>query len=211
MDINTDRLVDDIINKCTSSLENNTFNMNIVGNRMHYPMLITMNGQNAIEAKKIYDRSFRRMWPQTHENIIFIKNQISDTNHFVDFQTDSAISIEELQNSLDALRLKHGVFNSFLKLCVYNIIDTSTINSIDQFISQYNLISELQNVVGMSVQSLLIIILDDSTAKKDMVASIKQFLSTAELYNGNIVIANKSITGEMYNIDELIKISPSLA
>lgn len=202
--------VDKLINQCTNSLEDNTFSMNIVGNRMHYPMLITTNGDNALMTKEIFNKSFRRMWPQTHDNIVFVKNEFSDNLRFIDLQTNSAISIEELQNSLDQLRLKHGVFENFLKLCLYNIIDTSVIDSIEQFIKQYSLIEELKTIVGMSSLCMSIVLLDDSITKKDLSNSIREFLSQNSLYDGNIVIATKSIIGEMYNIEDIIKVAASV-
>lgn len=210
MNINSNGHVDTIINKCTSSLENNTYNMNVVGNRMHYPMLININGKNASMAKQIYGRAFKRMWPQTHDNIIFIQNDLESVDSFTDMQTGSAISVEELQNGLDLIKRKHGVFGDYLKLCVYNIIDTITLNSLEQFIYQYNLINALKNIASMSTQSLLLVLLDDSTAKKELSTSIRNFLSTGKLYDGNVVIANKTITGEMYNVEEIIRISASV-
>lgn len=210
MNTKSENAIDVLINECTNALESNTFNMNIVGNRMHYPMLITINGDNASVTKEIFCKYFRRMWPQTHENIIFVKNKFSDLGNFIDMQTGSAISVEELQNRLDQLRSKHGVFENFLKICLYNIIDTSAINSIDKFTIQYNLLEKLKEISGMSVQSMLIVLLDESTSKQNLNRKIREFLSTASLYNGNIVIANKSISGEMYEYKDIANVAATI-
>lgn len=209
--LTTNSTIDDLTLQCVNYLENSTSNLNIVGNRMHYPMVITANGQNASNIKHIFSNYFRKIWPQTSENIVFVKNKFSDKKlELTDFQTDSAISQAELQDSLDKLSNQHGLFENFLNVCFYNIIDTSVLNTIDEFITHYNALYEFEKIISRPTQNMSIVLLDDTTKNQEFAYSIRSFLSENSIYKSNIIIAKRSISGELYSLDDLINVSASV-
>lgn len=201
----------ELIASAKNELENNTSFAGLVGNRMHFPMLITMNGDSTTNANNIFSKAFKRMWPQTCNHIVFVQNLLN--NHFVDLKTGSAMSSTQLQNQLDQIRLTRDVFESMLKWCVYNIIDTSQIKTIEEFKAQFELIDDLNNIVINNNSSMLIVLLDESSLSMNLAKKIREFLaneltrdSLERKYNGTLIISNKTISCEMYNLEELLQI-----
>lgn len=202
----------ELIASAKNVLEDKTSFAGLVGNRMHYPMLITMNGDATGEAYRIFSKAFKRMWPQTCNHILFVKNLPHE--QFADLENGSAIDTLQLQNRLDQVRLTRDVFESMLKWCVYNIIDTSQISSLEEFKQQYNLIGRLNDIIAVkNTASMLIVLLDESTASLPFAGEIRQFLSTELIrdknekkYDGTLIISNRTVAGEMYYTNELLQV-----
>lgn len=181
----------------------------LVGNRMHFPMLINYYGERTATVLGRMTGAFDRIWPQTSENIIYVHSSLSKDNDVVlselSSNTIANVALDKicLQNMIDGIRLKRGIFASMLKWCIFNIIETSTINSISEFESIYNSINSIKNTVDGTTSTMLIVLLDESSSKKAVAALIRGYLSKNNAYDGVVVISNKTIRSELYSFDEL--------
>lgn len=181
----------------------------LVGNRMHFPMLINYYGERSATVLDRMSEAFDRIWPQTSENIIYVHSSLSKDNNVVlselNSKTIADVALDEvrLQSMIDGIRLKRGIFASMLKWCIFNIIETSTIISISEFESIYNSINNIKNTVDGTTSTMLIVLLDESSSKKATAASIREYLSKNKAYDGVVVVSNKTIRSELYSFDEL--------
>ena len=188
----------------------------LVGNRMHFPMLINYYGERSATVLDRMTGAFDRIWPQTSENIIYVHSSLSKDNDVVlselNSNTIANVALDEvhLQNMIDGIRLKRGIFASMLKWCIFNIIETSTINSISEFESIYNSINNIKNTVDGTTSTMLIVLLDESSSKRPVAALIRGYLSKNNVYDGVVVISNKTIKSELYSFDELNDIISSV-
>ncbi len=181
----------------------------MVGNRMHFPMLINYYGERSTTVFDKMAGAFDRIWPQTSENIIYVHSSLSQDNEVIlselKTSTVAETSLDEvrLQSMIDGIRLKRGIFASMLKWCIFNIIETSTIASISEFELIYNSIHKIKNTVDGTTSTMLIVLLDESSSKKAVSASIREYLSQKSIYDGVVVVSNKTIRSELYSFDEL--------
>lgn len=181
----------------------------LVGNRMHFPMLINYYGERTAAILDKMTESFDRIWPQTSENIIYVHSSLTGNNDVALSElSDGAmadVTLDELhlQSMIDSIRLKRGIFASMLKWCIFNIIETSSISSISEFESIYNSIDKIKNTVDGTTSTMLVVLLDESSSKKVVASLIREYLSKNSAYDGVIVISNKTIKSELYSFDEL--------
>ena len=181
----------------------------LVGNRMHFPMLINYYGERSATLLEKMTEVFDRIWPQTSENIIYVHSSLTENNDVTLSELSAGamadVTIDELhlQGMIDGIRLKRGIFASMLKWCVFNIIETSSICSISEFESIYNSIDKIKNTVDGTTSTMLIVLLDESSSKKTVASLVREYLSKNGAYDGVIVISNKTIRSELYSFDEL--------
>lgn len=206
--------INDLVSQAKEKLDRTSNSAGLVGNRMHFPMLISYYGNRASSIFRNMGASFDRIWSQTSENIVYIHSSPCDNDNTISLHTigkdnSKALSKEELQNILDEIRRKRGVFASMLKWCVYNVIDTFSIKDLDEFKNVYYCIEKVTAIIDGSVSSMLILLLDESSSKKDISVGIREFLSkncSNGLYDGTIVISNKTMRNELYAFEELLGI-----
>ena len=205
--------ISELVKKAKERLDRTSNSAGLVGNRMHYPMIVNYYGTRVEAILESIKASFDRIWPQTSENIVYICSSLKDSGSVGFKQTNVNSSKffekEEIQTMIDDVRLKRGIFASMLKWCLYNIIDTAEVQDMQEFEIVYRSISDMSTIVDGPVSTMLILLLDESSTRKEISSSIREFLSEksdAGLYNGTIVISNKTIRNELYKFEELFEI-----
>lgn len=197
--------IEELIKAQQEILDNNEQAATRVGNAMHYPMIITMNGNNASSAYLNIQHNFKRIWQTNYKKIIFVKNIIDENVSFNDFENSECFDFSTLLKRIEELKSidNEDVFKELNKLCFYNIIDSSQLSSLDEFIKHYNLIDEFEEVAKTNILSLAIILLDESVDGCKLSKEIKEYLYKNKKYNGRIILATQTKAGFMLDINGL--------
>lgn len=204
--------VEKLVESAKERLDKSNNSADLVGNRMHFPMLIHYCGSKDGEMREHLKETFYRIWPQTSDNIVFIHSHSHKANNdqaFYGEKSDGAtdcLTNVQIQNWVDEVRSRRGIFASMMKWCIYNIIDTSEMTNVHEFKAKYDLVESLKNIVDGGVSTMLIVLLDESTSKKEIARAIRTELATHNQYDGVIVISNRTIKCELYSFDELFNI-----
>lgn len=107
-----------------------------------------------------------------------------------------------------SLNLKGFNFNI---LNIYNIIDTSIIDTLDDFKKLYDAGNYFKDLVVGSCKSMAIVLLDDSTVKHNVANEIRLYLAdNGEAYDGVIVVANRTYGDSIYEMKDLYKIAANV-
>lgn len=209
--------IEQLIESATRELEKTSSMSDMVGNRPHYPMWVAFNSAESESTYKIIYRKLERIWPQPVSKVMFSQYEANQDNLSVkDIFTGEDISPVEMSTKLDNVKKIQGIFAQMNQWCIYNVADTSHMNTIEEFEADYNIVEKLRNMVSDSSRVMLIVLLDDSTAKRDFVAKIREFLAdksnsagTME-YDGIFVIANRTQNGQMYEMKDIYKIAANI-
>lgn len=197
--------IEELIKKQQETLDNNEKASVRVGNAMHYPMVIMMNGENAKEAHQIVQHNFKRIWQSNYNKVVFVKDVINESVSFNNFENDEYFNFDLLLKNIENLKNINNadVFKELNRLCFYNIIDSSQVSSLDEFVKYYNLVDKIEEVTRTSLLSLAIILLDESVDGCNLSKEIKEYLFSNKKYNGRIVLASQTKTGFMLDIKDL--------
>ena len=197
-----------LVDQATHELEKINNMADMVGNRPHFPMFIASN----LSSAPIYAQLHRKMelaWPQSASKLVF-SAYTTDKKETVQLKSTSDnanIGEEQMQALLDEIKFSRETFESMSLWCIYNIIDTSSISTIDEFKNLFNSIDYLKRIVVDSSRTLLIVVLDDSAAKREIAKEIKAYLSAGiGDYDGAFIISNRTQNNELHRTEEVYRI-----
>ena len=204
--------MEQLIDSATQKLENTTRNSDMVGNRPHFPMYVIMNGKNTGGAYRAIYRQIERIWPQTVTKLTFSSYDCCNSDVVItDLATGNPMVMNDIRTCLDNVKMIRNVFAEMKQWCVYNIIDTSGYETVEEFKMRFSAISYLRNAIVDSFRSMLIVLLDDSANHRNTAHSIKLFLADhSNEYDGTFVIANRTKSNEMFQISELYRIAANI-
>lgn len=179
-----------------------------VGNRPHYPMFLAANAGFDASAWKDVRYSLARMWPQTIKYLVTCRYQMDgDRPSFSSIEAAQPLQVEQIQARLDEAKMQSSVFAEMSEWYLYNLIDTRCISSLDEFKRQYSLIHPLKDIVVDSARGILILLLDDSNAKRTLAEDIRQFLSTDSTYDCRIILSTRDMSNVNHKSEELRRIA----
>lgn len=179
-----------------------------VGNRPHYPMFLAANAGFDTSAWKDVRYSLARIWPQTIKYLVTCRYQMDgDIPSFSSMEGAQPLQAEQIQTRLDEAKMQSSVFAEMSEWYLYNLIDTRCISSLDEFKRQYSLIHLLKDIVVDSARGILILLLDDSNAKRVLAEDIRQFLSTDSTYDCRIILSTRDMSNVNHKPEELRRIA----
>lgn len=200
-----------LIEKTVGELEKNNEEARLVGNRPHFPMLVMFDQQFKEEIQKNIFYKISKVWPQTVDNLMNVRYDVKGKNIFsFAFGGKESVEKEELIAALDDTKKARNSFESMERWCVYNIIDTAGFDTFEEFSIRYNAISAFQEMVVDAQQSMLILLLDDSTSKRTVAKEIREYLSENTIYDSTIIISNRTRNNVMYDMSEMYRIVASI-
>lgn len=179
-----------------------------VGNRPHYPMFLAANAGFDTSAWNDVRYSLARIWPQTIKYLVTCRYQMDgDIPSFSSMEGAQPLQAEQIQTRLDEAKMQSSVFAEMSEWYLYNLIDTRCISSLDEFKRQYSLIHLLKDIVVDSARGILILLLDDSNAKRVLAEDIRQFLSTDSTYDCRIILSTRDMSNVNHKPEELRRIA----
>ena len=169
--------MNDLIEKATKDLESMSNLSDMVGNRPHFPMFVLQNNMSENGYDKLY-RKMSKIWPQTVTKVVFSSYKVNgDEFQLASLENGQEIGIDAMKSELDKVKMFRDTFAEMRLWFIYNVIDTSVIASIDEFQSQYLSVKNMREIVIDNSRTMLIVLLDDSSLKREMAKEIKEFLS----------------------------------
>lgn len=176
-----------------------------VGNKMHYPMFIVMNGANAQDALMSIRKDLKLIWTNSYDKILFAKVIDSEGLIFTNIDNENTDEVLDFYTAYVSVRKEEDFdyYDSMQYLRLYNIIDTSVISSIEEFISLYilsNKISEQDDI--SNIQALSIILLDETNNAK-LSKSIRKYLSNNSQNNCTLLLSTKTKNSTFTKVENL--------
>jgi len=176
-----------------------------VGNKMHYPMFILMNGANAENALKSIRKDLKLIWTNSYDKILFVKVIDSERLKFVNINDESADKALDFYDAYVSVRKEENsdyhVSMNYLRL--YNIIDTSVINNIEEFISLYSLNNKISEQDDISnIQALSIVLLDETNNAR-LSKNIKKYLVDNSQNNCTLLLSTKTKNSTFTEVENL--------
>lgn len=196
--------ISDILKKTIEQMEGTYTGVEIVGNRPHYPVLVTSNVCGQSYFVPIKER-IKKLWPQASNYILYTSYETNDSKECVisDVSGEEIWSVEKFREILDVTKRNENIFAEMAIWNTYNIISTKEMKSIEEFKKCYHILDSLQNIVVDKMRSLAIVLLDDSLANREMAMQIRQYLSELHIkenleFDGVVVISNRGINDATY-------------
>ena len=205
--------ITELINNATQELENTNRDIDTVGNRPHFPMFVASNNMTVDDMRKILMRKMERIWPQTISKVVFsaYSNELGSGVTFKDIDNECELEDVQLQLHLDEIKMTRDTFAEMKLWCIYNIIDTSVISSMDDFKKCFSAIQKMKDAIIDTSRSMLILLLDDSSQKRNLAKEIKSFLADGiPGYDGCFILSNRTQDSVMYKMDDLYKIAANV-
>ncbi len=203
--------IQNLIELTTHELENINTVAAAVGNRPNYPMLIMSNNLLDEEMYNTMYRKIKRNWPQTASKLLFASYKQNGSSYILQEKTGNALSEDEVKIKLDEIKMTQNTFADMKVLNIYNIIDTSVLNSLEEFEAMYLSCGYFQNMVIGSKKSLAIVLLDDSTVKHELANKIRCYVADHDkAYDGVVVVSNRTFGDVIYPMHDLYKITANV-
>lgn len=199
-----------LINKATIEIESINDLSDMVGNRPHFPAFVLMNNNS----RNFYDKLHYKMskiWPQTISKIIFSAYSISNTFELSSLEDASPIGIDAMKSMLDEVKKTREIFAEMRQWLIYNIIDTSSVKDIKEFVNLYESYRVMKEIVIDDSKTMLIVLLDDSSLKRELSKQVKEFLAKNQnKYDGSFVISNRNYNSSMSEMEDLYSIAANI-
>ena len=199
-----------LIDKTTKEIESMNNLSDMVGNRPHFPMFVLQNSR----AESCYEKLRHKMskiWPQTVSKIVFSAYEADAEFQLISIEDGQNIEIDVMKSKLDSVKMVRDTFAEMKLWFIYNIIDTSVVSSLKEFQALYESVKDMRDVVIDNSRAMLIVLLDDSSLKRELAKEIKVFLSkSADEYDGIFIISNRTYNSEMYKMEDLYGIAANV-
>lgn len=135
---------------------------------------------------------------------------LADSLVFRSLTDASEVSPEELLGAVDSVQREHDSFASMTQLLVYNIVDTSNMQSLADFERVYRAVDCFDRMIDGKKMRMLILLLDDALAKKPLTRDIKGYLAENSLYDSVVILSTRTRDNEVFEIAELYRIVADL-
>lgn len=212
--------VSEMLEKTVQSMEGVYNGSEIVGNRPHYPVMVFSNlqGENYFEPIK---NKIKKMWPQVTEKMVYSSYVPKDGGDcsLADISGNEVWNETEFCMMLDTVKQNYNTFAEMGFWCLYNLISTHEMKSLEDFKKCYAILPKLQKIAVDKVRSLAIILLDDSILNRELAKEIREYLHKVyndpdknkdEHYNGIVVISTRAQNDVTYSLNDLLSITANL-
>lgn len=188
-------------------LEKNSQGTNIVGNRPHYPMFVLFNDAFDDNSYNLIFSKLGRVWPQSLQHLVKYRYSLkNDDIEYTRFENEGSETEESVLKAIDNEQQEHNTFASMMQMLIYNVIDTSFLESLEDFVSHYNMIEHIKDLIGCKCKTMLVLLLNDSLPKRKTANEIKEYLSKTNKYDSTIIISTRTRSNEVFAISDLYRI-----
>lgn len=200
--------VEQLILKTKNKLEINNQSVKNAGNRPRYPMILFYNDAFTQEKYLSIKDRIKKIWPGSVNHLLNYRYNNDSQSGFVLKKFESEIPVDEnsVRLSMDDVQKNDNAFGGMEKWLIYNIIDTTEIESVQEFEKQYSILNYIVNMTDDQVQSMVIVLLNESSVKRGVAKEIREFLSRRSDYNSNIIISTRTKTNRMFDISQLYRL-----
>ena len=203
--MNTKQMLDNVE---TQILDGESSLVENVGNRPHYPLMVSFYGSTKEGCTSFYNTICGTWTRQICENLLFYRYARADQG-LVFYRTDADEEVPEdtVFQRITRTTQNGGAFDSLKMWCLFNVIDTSYL-SFEEFEAAYHSLGALKYVIDDTVRSMVIIILRDSRERdrKQTNYRIREFLMQPSQYDSVIVFSNRSRGNGSYDLALLYRV-----
>lgn len=204
------KLIQELIDSAVRELEKGSRSSDMVGNLPYYPMFLTINGKHPETFYRTVKKRAGRTWPQAVEKINFCGYTVEDgTLTYFDPETGTEQEMTAVQEKLTQAAMGDA-FHNMMRWGYYNIIDTSEMQSAEEFARYYEARTAFQKLIVDPCQTMVIVLLDDSIAHREITRQIRAYLAEHNEYDGSVILANRQRSGRMMTMPELYRIAASV-
>lgn len=202
--------IQELIDSAVRELEKGSRSSDMVGNLPYYPMFLTINGKHPEAFYRTVKKRLGRTWPQAVEKINFCGYTVENgTLVYFDPETGTEQELTAVQQKLTQATME-DVFQKMTRYSYYNIIDTSEMQSAEEFARYYEARTAFQKLIVDPCQTMVIVLLDDSIAHREITRQIRAYLAEHNEYNGSVILANRQHSGRTITMSELYRIAASV-
>lgn len=180
--------------------------------RPHYPACIFYFGTKTADyhAKIMHD--IASGWGDNTNYIQFYTIKDTDLGSICDTNTGEKLSTSAIQERLTKLLFFQKVFTNMSRVVLYCLVDTTAVQNADEFTKWYMLIKRLNEIIGVSTLSMLMVILNESLQLTETAKGIKNALrnvycknevcpENTHLYDSLFVLSNRLSNGSFVRLD----------
>jgi len=199
--------LNEILTESEKLLKNESNSASGTGNQPRFPMIIMCD--NLCQKNTFYniEKFLKRIWPQTTQYIpMYQYNFDSSQISFKDYRNDFSEVEKSLDQIIDMVQSEKDAFGDFHRLRVYNIIETKSIKDIRDFDILYKASCAFSSKEDLLLETMLIVLLDDSNEKRQTANEIRDYLSKNNTYNSTIIISNRTFGNRIERGEEWYRI-----
>lgn len=200
--------IDGLIKKAKLELSKNNQSTGIIGNRPHFPMLVLFDDEISRTEHDTIFEALSRIWPQAIKHLVSYRYSVGKDSEFIinSCEDNVQIATSAFLDGLDNSKKARDVFESMQQWCIYNIIDTSRFNSCEEFKNFFYAYKQINSLISDAHKTMLIVLLNDSSAKRSIAKEIRIFLSDKKEYDATVIVSNRDRNNQMYDMSELSRI-----
>ena len=203
--------VKELIHNSVGVLRSNSIS-NVNFSRPHYPTCVVYLGsRSALFHDELFE-DIARGWGGSAEYIKFYSIESFVEKKAVNVLTGKELTESDVKAQITELLSADNVFATMTQVALYCIIDTTEIASAEDFKNWYALIQHIEEMLGVSTLSMLMVILNESLQFTDLAKSIKNKLldlyedqsfggKKAHMYDSVFVFGNRLKNGSFIKVD----------
>lgn len=198
--------IEQLLDNVKMSIEDENIKLSNVGNRPHYPVFVAFNGASSNNCSSFFN-VIRGIWSaQICKKLLAYRYQKgADGIVFSGLTDDNVIDINDVYKDVSDVAKTRDVFENMNCWCFYNVIDTGSLDSIEDFEDAYDSLSEFHDVIDRNIKSMLCIVLRQNRdpKQKELNYKIREFLVNRTDYDGTVILSNLARGGREFDVQEL--------
>lgn len=209
----TEKRMEQLLRDSERELRKISQNAANVGNRPHYPMFILWDDsfqEEAFQEDGEISARLKRIWPTAFRYLAQFAYRIADGDEIRLLtlpdkrEAERKLTLETLAREQSA----HEMFAEMGQWRLYNVVDTSRFETLEEFQSHYYALRDFQNILEDANRSMLILLLDDSRNRREIANQIRDFLSkNSGFYDSTVVVSNLTRNNSRYEMARLYRIA----
>lgn len=178
----------------------------------HYPTCVVYLGKHSSKYHHDLLEDITRGWGGNADYIKFYTIEDVNSMEIKDMLSGNNLTTVDVKTQITDLLSSQNVFADMTRIALYCIIDTTDVESAEEFERWYSTISFVENTIGVSTLSMLMVILNESlqltTPAKNIKNKIRDIFQdenicekNTHLYDSVFIFGNRLKNGSFIKID----------
>jgi hypothetical protein len=149
--------------------------------RPYYPTCVVYFGKRSSEYHKELLEDILLGWGGNADYIKFYTIEDTDRRNLKDTLSGEYISVSDVRTQITDLLSSQNVFADMSRIALYCIVDTTDVATVEEFMKWYLMINFVEDTLGVSTLSMLMVILNESLQYTELAKGIKNRIRDAYL------------------------------
>ncbi|GFH42508.1 hypothetical protein Hs30E_10590 [Lactococcus hodotermopsidis] len=180
--------------------------------RPHYPTCVVYFGERSSKYHRDLLEDITRGWGGNADYIKFYTVENVDSRNIKDALSGSDLTAFDVKTQITDLLSSQNVFTDMTRIALYCVVDTTDVKSAEEFGKWYSTINFVEDTIGVSTLSMLMVILNESLQMTALAKGIKNKIrdlyqdenvggKNTHLYDSVFVFGNRLKNGSFIKID----------